>query len=627
MVLNIRLLGRPAADLDGRRVPGPRGRKAWALLAVLLLAERAPSRHSLAELLFPDADDPLGALRWTLSQLRRGFGGRVLADGDPVQVRLDPACQVDVVELIGDPAARDLALSRDGEAAWPGLSEPLLPDADGLAGPDFDLWLTAARHRVATALGVRLRGATDRALAAGEPSAAVTAAARAVVNEPHQPAGRAALVSSLVAAGDHAAALAQLREWSGWIRRELRLERLLAEPSANGGHHRRRPDAEVTCRIQAGQAAMAAGAVPAGLEHLRDAVQLAAARPDERLQATALFALGAGLVHALAAHAVEGRQALHEAARLARRVGDRSLAAEALRDLAFVENAGGRVEPTRRLLSAAVAAAGDDRRALSSVHGIEGMFLADRGQHGRALRALLRSAQLAEQGGRLRQAAWSISIASRSLMQREELDAAAEYADQCAQMAIEERWIAMLPWMDAILAELDLTGGRVAEAEERLRDAWSLSLVLGDWCWQGMAARGLGLVAFARGNLPQAMRWLEEAGRRAQQRHDRYVWIHAWVQDAVCRVTVAAELPRAVADVARLAELAARTSQPDFVVRADLHRAALGVPSAQDRARTLAATIDNPALARIAESKRPGATRRLRSTVTSPATGEPIAPL
>jgi DNA-binding SARP family transcriptional activator len=53
MVLNIRLLGRPAADLDGRRVPGPRGRKAWALLAVLLLAERAPSRHSLAELLFP----------------------------------------------------------------------------------------------------------------------------------------------------------------------------------------------------------------------------------------------------------------------------------------------------------------------------------------------------------------------------------------------------------------------------------------------------------------------------------------------------------------------------------------------------------------------------------------------
>jgi hypothetical protein len=187
-------------------------------------------------------------------------------------------------------------------------------------------------------------------------------------------------------------------------------------------------------------------------------------------------------------------------------------------------------------------------------------------------------------------------------------------------MAVEERWIAMRPWMDAILAELDLAGGRVAEAEERLRDAWSLSLVLGDWCWQGMTARGLGLAAFARGNLSQAMRWLEEAGRRARRSHDRYVWIHAWVQDAVCRVTVAAELPRAVDDVTCLAELAARTSQPDFVVRADLHRAALGVPSARGRAATLAATIDNPALARMAESKRPRAVRRL-STATSPGHG------
>ena len=50
---------------------------------------------------------------------------------------------------------------------------------------------------------------------------------------------------------------------------------------------------------------MAAGAVPAGLEHLRDAVRLAARRDDDQLHATALVALGGWLVHSVAAHATE----------------------------------------------------------------------------------------------------------------------------------------------------------------------------------------------------------------------------------------------------------------------------------------------------------------------------------
>jgi ATP/maltotriose-dependent transcriptional regulator MalT len=325
---------------------------------------------------------------------------------------------------------------------------------------------------------------------------------------------------------------------------------------------------------------MAAGAGAVGLQHLRDAARLAAGRADDRLHATALFALGGSLVHAVAAHAVEGTRALREAARLARRAGDHRLVAGALRDLAYVENASGRVEPSRRLLSAA-AAAGDDAGALSSVRAIEGMFLADRGAHGRALRALRESVELAESTGRTRQAAWSLSIASRSLLERGELDGAAEHAEQCLQLAVEERWTAMLPWMEAILADLDLANGRVGEAERRLRHAWSLSLVLNDWCWQAMAARGLGLAAFARGDLPGALRWLDEAGRRAAHDHDRYAWIHAWTQEASCRVTVAARLPRAEADVGLLAALATGSHQPGFAARADLHRAALGASSAR----------------------------------------------
>ena len=137
----------------------------------------------------------------------------------------------------------------------------------------------------------------------------------------------------------------------------------------------------------------------------------------------------------------------------------------------------------------------------------------------------------------------------------------------------------MLPWMEAILAELDLADGKVDQADRRLRRAWSLSLVLGDWCWQGMTARGLGLGAFARGDLPEALRWLDEAVRRAAEDVDRYAWIHAWVQQAVCRVTVAARLPRSVADVTRLANLAVRSDQPEFTALAERHRSALQTPS------------------------------------------------
>ena len=162
-----------------------------------------------------------------------------------------------------------------------------------------------------------------------------------------------------------------------------------------------------------------------------------------------------------------------------------------------------------------------------------------------------------------------------------ELDTAAEYAEQAQRIAAEERWTAMLPWMEAIQAELDLADGKIDQADRRLRRAWSLSLVLGDWCWQGMTARGLGLAAFARGDLPEALRWLDEAVRRAAEDLDRYAWIHAWVQEAVCRVTVTARLPRAAADVTRLANLAARSHQPEFSAQAEQHRLALLAPPRQ----------------------------------------------
>jgi DNA-binding SARP family transcriptional activator len=114
-MVTIRLLGQPGIDHDGRRLPPPRGRKAWALLAYALLADRPPSRRHLAELLFSEADDPLGALRWTLAELRRALGAPELLGGDPVATTLREDMDVDVHVLDGELADPQRLLDLGGE--------------------------------------------------------------------------------------------------------------------------------------------------------------------------------------------------------------------------------------------------------------------------------------------------------------------------------------------------------------------------------------------------------------------------------------------------------------------------------------------------------------------------------
>ena len=75
MSIEARLLGPPLVVRDGVVYAAPRGKKVWALFAYLALSEQPPTRQLLADLLFPDAEDPGSALRWNLSELRRLLGG------------------------------------------------------------------------------------------------------------------------------------------------------------------------------------------------------------------------------------------------------------------------------------------------------------------------------------------------------------------------------------------------------------------------------------------------------------------------------------------------------------------------------------------------------------------------
>src|SRR5215213_4691916 len=85
------------------------------LPAYVLLAERPPGRKPIAELLFADADDPLGALRWTLAELRRTLGLSDLLGGDPINANLGDQVQVDLHHVVNEQADPDALLAVDGE--------------------------------------------------------------------------------------------------------------------------------------------------------------------------------------------------------------------------------------------------------------------------------------------------------------------------------------------------------------------------------------------------------------------------------------------------------------------------------------------------------------------------------
>src|SRR5215472_7085105 len=130
----IRLLGKPAVERASRPQRPPRGRKAWALLAYLLLEEQPPSRRQLAQMLFGEADDPLRALRWTLAELRRCIGEGFRLDGDPLRCEIGADIRVDV-RLLADEGG-------DGdEAGLLDLTGELLEGIDLSGNELFDSWL------------------------------------------------------------------------------------------------------------------------------------------------------------------------------------------------------------------------------------------------------------------------------------------------------------------------------------------------------------------------------------------------------------------------------------------------------------------------------------------------------
>ena len=590
MTLRVRLLGHPRIEGgSGQPCQPPRGQKSWALLARVALAERPLTRGELAGELFGEADDPLGALRWCLADLRRCGQNPRMFRGDPLS-------------LAGVSVWVDVRALWDGSLPAAEIGGTLLEGVEPRNCPAFDVWLMLARGRCAARSMEELRRAALGLMSAGDAEEAIEPAGRAAALDPLDEGAQELFLRTLVAAGHPARAVVHLSWCEALFAREglvcsaaLRSAALVSAAASPTGLR-----AGVVARslLRAGKAALDAGSADAGVETLRRAADDAERAGDPLVLADVLTALGSALVHAVRGFDGEGAVVLNRALAAARSAGSQPLTAEILRELAFVDVQAGRHASAARALreASAQAEATGDPALTARVLAIHGMNEADQGHHDTAVRLLACSAETAASAGRPRQEAWSTGLMARSLLLAGQVDEARAAAERSIDICDRERWNAFVPWPQAFRAHCLAAAGRGEEARDDAENAFALACQLGDPCWEGMAGRALALLALQAGDGTAATEWITDARRRCDRLPDRYVWVSGFV--ALGQLEIAArQQPDLVAPLARrLYQDALRMDLPEFTAWAVIYQAEAGDQATRPLARTLAASVVNPQL-------------------------------
>lgn len=591
MSVRVRLLGHPRFD-DGAGQPRqpPRGQKSWALLGRVALADRPMTRSELAAELFGEADDPLGALRWCLTDLRRSCQDPRLLRGDPLALP-GGSLWVDVLALL------------DGSLPAADIGGEFLAGVEPRNCPAFDMWLMLARGRCVARSMEELRQAALRLLTAGEAEAAAGLAGRAAALDPLDENAQELFLRALVAAGHPARAAVHLASCEaafarGGITASPALRAATLTPPSTPAAGLLRAATVARSLLRAGTAALDAGSADAGIETLRRAAEEAGRAKDPLLHADVLRTLGAALVHSVRGFDGEGAVVLHHALTTARTAGSPRLAADILRELAFVDVQAGRHASAARALAEAAAladAAGDPLLTARNL-AVLGMNEADLGHHDTASALLAKSARAAGSAGSVRQEAWSAGVMARSLLLAGHVDQAREAAERSIELCERDRWNAFLPWSQALRVHCLIEAGQHGRVSDDAEEAFALACQLGDPCWEGMTGRTLALLAMHAGDLAAAQRWIIDARRRCDRVSDRYVWVSGFV--GLAQLEIAAKLqPGLVMPLARaLYQDALRADLPEFTAWALIYQAEAGEPAGLPLARAIAGQVTNPVL-------------------------------
>jgi tetratricopeptide (TPR) repeat protein len=450
-----------------------------------------------------------------------------------------------------------------------------------------------------------LHEAGNARLGMGSPEQALELASRLVALNEYDEEAHILLTRAYLALGEEERARDHLESATSRIRQDLGTEPspallLAIEHAAQESKPAQtwvQGTAAAVSLITAGEAAVGAGVLESGLEILRRAIVVASEAADPALEARALVVLGTAFVHSGRGRGSEGATALHAALQIAERISADALRSEASRELAYLDMKQAHYERAAAWLDRAIASA-PDRGSLAAAVAVQGVVTADRGMVEAGGLQLEEAYDIAIELDKPRLAAWSLAFRARGELLREDAAAARSSAARSVEMSRSAGWIAFLPLPQSLLATADLALGAVDEARAAFEAAFALGCQMSDPCWEGVAARGIGLVHQADGRSDEAIAWLDDARTRCVRIPDAYLWMHAYCLDALCAVAVETGADKAREWVNDLELVAARTGMNEMLVRAQIHRAKLGDDRAALTARLFADRIDNPAVLR-----------------------------
>lgn len=550
--MKIITIGKPSIIGDDGLVRAVPGQQPWALLGRLLLARRALSRRTLADELFRDTADPLGALRWCLASLRRALGSGTLS-GDPIELNLPDETYVDIWN-ISSPLGDEIETAEFLEGVEP------------TAGAEFSTWLLIAREQISSQLHENLRRSAIEAISRGNAAEAVGYSERAVRLRPLDESGHILLVKGLAMSGRMETASAHIEATEKEFEKQVgekpsRALRAAARKNIADPPKGISKAAVIDSLIKSGTAAVAAGAVDAGLDCLRRAATEAEQNADAHLIARTFHELGTVLVHAIRGFDDEGAIVLRRSADAASQIGASQIAAAALRELGYIEALAGRRPSAAKYLSEAMNFAHNNDEALAGIHAVSGFNLVDWGNTEAGLSHFEQSLAYSRKCGNRRREIWALGIGAWGQIRSGNPAVAEDWLKACLTLCDETRWVAFQPWPQALLAEANLALCRAGNSiQMALEEALALSSQLGDPCWEAANARSISLWHIDADDLATAERWLAHARQRCCSVTDFYAGLLVEiVADQMRLQQRMGKLDRADAAARELLSLAART--------------------------------------------------------------------